>query len=282
MITGFRIRNTANPAAGTLTLPLRDGGSGLQILQVDGLTPVNTHVISQDRALRPGSDVLGARPQTRNIVFTIGYSPNYVDGRNIYDLRDHLYSWFNAGSHVVIEVTREGYQDVKTEGYVETLEANIFGSDPLVQISLYCPESYFEAIEPEVSTLDIEPGFAYVHTTTSQYPIPYGFKVVVSDVIPDMNRSWYIRRMSGDFPEEEFRFDLTGSNATSFEYSTVRGDRYLEVTDQDGSRSRPDLIQPSSPWPLIMPGTTKIRIAPVGGGAAFSVKMSRVRLFGGL
>lgn len=283
MITGFSFRNLASSYVGSLDLPLRGGTSGLQVVDVEGLTPVNTNIITMDRALRSGSDVLGARPQSRNLVVTMAFNQSNPEGKSIYDIRNDAYKWFAPGAHLEIRIDRSGdLKALETRGYVETVEANIFGTEPLLQVSILCPESFLHEATPTTGGIFVDSGLLYIHTLRSTSSIRYGYVLQISDAVPSMDRVWYVKHSVDGMSEEEVRFDLTGTSATSLTYSTVSGDRYLRLVTPDGTIDRPDLITPSDPWPQMSQGVNQVKVGPTSHNASFSTSIEYRRLYPGI
>lgn len=107
------------------------------IIGVQGLTPPPVVINASKGGNIDGTFYNSSRLNQRNIVITI------VLNGDIETNRQRLYQVFNLKKPCTIYF-KNANRDVKIQGYVETLEADLFTQREQVQISIICPRPYFE------------------------------------------------------------------------------------------------------------------------------------------
>lgn len=139
MIYSFMITNYLGD---TIKLTLREPAlSGFLIKSVTGLGPVKANINTTEVATNDGSKFNSARLTQRNIVFQMVFVDT-VYGESIEDIRQKSYKYFPTKKNVDIIIETDN-RYVKTTGYVESNEPNIFSSQEGAQISIICPDPYF-------------------------------------------------------------------------------------------------------------------------------------------
>nr|DAU70708.1 MAG TPA: tail protein [Caudoviricetes sp.] len=139
MIYSFTITNYLGD---TIKLTLREPAlSGFLIKSVTGLGPVKANINTTEVATNDGSKFNSARLTQRNIVFQMAFVDT-VYGESIEDIRQKSYKYFPTKKNIDIIIETDN-RYVKTTGYVESNEPNIFSSQEGAQISIICPDPYF-------------------------------------------------------------------------------------------------------------------------------------------
>ena len=115
--------------------------SGFLIKSITGLGPVKANVNTTEVSTNDGSLFNSARLSQRNIVLDMVFI-NTVYGESIEDLRQKSYKYFPLKKSVELTIETDN-RYVKTTGYVESNEPNIFSSQEGTQISIICPDPYF-------------------------------------------------------------------------------------------------------------------------------------------
>ena len=111
--------------------------SNYHIIGVQGLTPPPTAVNTATAGTIDGTFFNSARVEQRNLVITI------VPNGDIEANRQLLYKMFPRKTKCTIYFSNK-YRDVKIDGYVETLEGDLFTMRQQIQISIICPRPFFE------------------------------------------------------------------------------------------------------------------------------------------
>ena len=115
--------------------------SGFLIKSITGLGPAKANVNTTEVSTNDGSLFNSARLSQRNIVLDMVFI-NTVYGESIEDLRQKSYKYFPRKKSVELTIETDN-RYVKTTGYVESNEPNIFSSQEGTQISIICPDPYF-------------------------------------------------------------------------------------------------------------------------------------------
>lgn len=115
--------------------------SGFLIKSVTGLGPAKANVNTTEVSTNDGSLFNSARLSQRNIVLDMVFI-NTVYGESIEDLRQKSYKYFPLKKNVELTIETDN-RYVKTTGYVESNEPNIFSPQEGTQISIICPDPYF-------------------------------------------------------------------------------------------------------------------------------------------
>lgn len=115
--------------------------SGFLIKSITGLGPAKANVNTTEVSTNDGSLFNSARLSQRNIVLDVVFI-NTVYGESIEDLRQKSYKYFPLKKSVELTIETDN-RYVKTTGYVESNEPNIFSSQEGTQISIICPDPYF-------------------------------------------------------------------------------------------------------------------------------------------
>lgn len=108
---------------------------------ITGLGPAKANVNTTEVSTNDGSLFNSARLSQRNIVLDMVFI-NTVYGESIEDLRQKSYKYFPLKKSVELTIETDN-RYVKTTGYVESNEPNIFSSQEGTQISIICPDPYF-------------------------------------------------------------------------------------------------------------------------------------------
>lgn len=142
-----------------------------QIINIEGLNPPpaqinNTTIVGLDGAVFNSSKL-----QTRNIVLTVKINGN-VEANRL-----NLYKYFRTKDWCKFYYSNETL-DVSIEGYVESVECNLFSSGETAQISILCLYPYFRSLsESLVNSSSAEAHFVF------PFSINIGEPVVISNYI---------------------------------------------------------------------------------------------------
>lgn len=164
MIRSVEVTNSQNE---TLLLDLfKPNDSGIMIVNVDGLGPVEGTINTTEIVTFDGAVYNSARANSRNITMDLVLLPKPT----IEDARHMIYRYFPLKGKVTIKVTTDS-RICETEGYVETNEPTIFSSQETVSISIICPNAWFtDASEGGTQVIDfysIEPLFEFPFSNES-------------------------------------------------------------------------------------------------------------------
>ena len=131
----------------SLEMPLEwPNPSGLLISKIDGITPGNVQVNSQDFAVLDGGVYNSSRMQTRNITIEFYYGwGNQVPDEENHDVetsRHVAYRYFPVKTKVRLDFLTDE-RSLSIWGYVEGNDTDIFSEHEKGQVSIVCPDPYF-------------------------------------------------------------------------------------------------------------------------------------------
>lgn len=154
MINYIKITNHLNES---ITIETRfPEKSGFLIKSIDGLNPTKADINTTDVANFDGGVFNSSRASKRNLVLTLLFY-----GNDIELIRRNLYKYFPIKKEIQIEIHTNN-RIVKTSGYIESNEINIFSSEEGSIISIICPEAYFSGLDLEfLSFSSIIPTFKF-------------------------------------------------------------------------------------------------------------------------
>ena len=146
------------------------------VYKVTGLQPVAANISSSANATSDGITVNSVRAGERNIVIYLALNGD------IEQSRINLYRYFPLKQTVTVYF-KTASRDVFTEGYVQTIECDLFARKQIMQISLICPQSYFMAVDEIVS---------YFSEISNSFEFPFSIEesgVVVSEITSNVRKS---------------------------------------------------------------------------------------------
>lgn len=162
----FRLE-VENATGAALTLTGKE--AQYQVINIEGLNPAPAQINTTPVANRDGALFNSSRLDVKNIVITIRINGDVERNR----LR--LYDYFPTKERVTIYYSNDT-RDVFIEGYVENLECDLFNISELAQISVLCPDPYFQNINEIVT--DISNTIALFHFP---FAIDYDDPVPISE-----------------------------------------------------------------------------------------------------
>ena len=140
-----------------------------QVVSIAGLNPPAANINLTDIAGLDGGKFNSSKLGTRNIVITLRVRGNAEENR----LR--LYDFFRTKEQCRFFFQNDT-RDVYIDGYVETVESNLFVLGQLVQASIICPDPYFKSVAGnEVDISDTVKMFEFPFSIES----PVAFSVFV-------------------------------------------------------------------------------------------------------
>lgn len=115
-----------------------------QVIGIHGLNPPAAQINTTTIVGLDGARYNSARLETRNIVLTVKINGNVELNRLA------LYRYFRTKEWCTFYYSN-GSLDVNIEGYVESVECDLFSNAEMAQISILCPFPYFRSISEVVA-----------------------------------------------------------------------------------------------------------------------------------
>jgi hypothetical protein len=274
---------SSNPSAPELPLGgFMPSDDPVQIFSITGLEPVRADIASTALASGRGEHYQGSTVGKRNIVMTLGFNPDWVE-QTMATLRQKLYGYFMPESWCKLRFFSDHMPTVDIEGYVESIDPNIFSADPEVQISVLCHKPDFIEVDAIIyngvvddGTLELE--FDYQGT------IDTGFELRVDRSVanPSYTGSLAIANMA---PTEAQIMELAGITVDTERYLKVttvpNGKRIQSVSHTDGTAvNLLSKMSDDSVWPILKPGKNYFSVGAEESGQAWT--LAYFNRFGGL
>lgn len=153
-----------NRAGEILTLTNRE--TEFQVESIRGLSFVPAQVNLTPMAGLDGAQFNSAKIQTRNIVIMLRIRGNVEKNRLM------LYRYFRTKEKHRFYFSNES-RSVYTDGYVESAEVDLFEMGQRLQISIICPNPFFQSDEEKsVDITNIVPLFEFPFAIDSGSPVP--------------------------------------------------------------------------------------------------------------
>ena len=181
------------------------------VISIQGLTPSATTINTATAGAIDGSFFNSARVEPRNIVITIVLCGD-IEGN-----RQRLYKLFPRKKEITLYFKNKN-RNVKINGYVETLEGDLFVKREQMQISIICPRPYFESVETTTHYIgDVHDLFEWPFDISESDPV---------EISRETTSFIYTYDNTGDVETGAiFQFDIAGSvtgltltNFTTMEY----------------------------------------------------------------
>lgn len=128
------------------------------LIKVTGLTPAPATINYSTLATKDGAVFNSSRVEPRNIVLTI------TPKRNIESSRVNIYRYIKSKQYIKLYI-KNGLRNVWIEGYVETVEGDLYENPQKLQVSILCTDPHFKALEAnEYSLSNVAPVFEFPFT----------------------------------------------------------------------------------------------------------------------
>lgn len=132
------------------------------LLQVTGLTPPAATINVSTLATKDGGVFNSSRLNVRNMTLLIAPGPSLE--RN----RVELYRYIRSKQYVKLYL-KTNLRDVWIDGYVETVEGDLFENPQRLQVSIICPDPYFKALDNSVTDFsNVNAAFTFAFSPTAE------------------------------------------------------------------------------------------------------------------
>lgn len=167
MIKSFKVTNFLGESI-TLELdkPLE---TGFIVKGVTGLGPAKANVNTTEVSTNDGSMFNSARLSERNIVINLSFIES-TSGESIEQIRHKSYKFFPLKKQLELVIETDN-RLVRTTGYVESNEPDIFSDKEGAVVSILCPDPYFYSVgddaKKKLNLFSIEPSFEFPFSNES-------------------------------------------------------------------------------------------------------------------
>lgn len=141
---------------------------GMAITEITGLGPVNADIITTDNATMDGAVYNSSRLSYRNIVITLKLLGTDANGQSIEATRHNVYKYFPVKKPLWL-IFESDKRSAMIQGYVESNEPEIFSDWEKTQISIICPNPYFESLTENITNFSgVIPNFEFPFITNRE------------------------------------------------------------------------------------------------------------------
>lgn len=258
-VTVFSIWSNFDPLV--LNVINRPDTDLFEVRDIDGLGAVKADINTTPLGSLDAEVYSGSNIGKRNIVFTLGLTPDWQDW-TVSRLRRLLDRYFMPKQRVGLRFESMEFSPVDISGYIESNEPNMFSKDPEQQISIICPNPDFVAINQTI----IE-GYTDQDPINIEYNanVETGFNITVNKMESTPDPSW-VNVQAGDPAAVEFRVDVGPTDSEYLEINSISGNKYVDTIDLLGNRtSHLNDLTAASKWPVIHPGITPFQVVSDAG-----------------
>lgn len=147
----------------------RPENTGFLVKSITGLGPVKANVNTTEVATNDGSMFNSARLSQKNIVIQLAFVHS-IYGEDIEEIRQKSYKYFPIKKNVELVIETDN-RYVRTTGYIESNEPDIFSKQEGTQISIICPDPYFYSASEDGNNVtdfySIDPVFEFPFSNES-------------------------------------------------------------------------------------------------------------------
>lgn len=276
----FQSVTVTNYMGDSLELPLRwPNDAGLLLYKIDGISPGNVTVNSQDYAVIDGGVYNSSRMGTRTITlyFYYGFTPQIESARH------RAYRYFPVKEQVRLDFLTDE-RHLAIWGWVEGNDTQIFSQQEEGQVDIVCPDPYFYEAEDTFYTLGqafgefefpfsneslLEPLISFGEWGTRfTYEINYNGDIEVGAIIriyfnkaPDeigqitVHDVTHYKKLTLNLSDIQSKTGITMKQYGSLVLSSVRGEKdiyYEYFTHKQSIIGAFDII--NFPWMYLTPG----------------------------
>ena len=243
--------------------------SGFFIRGIDGLGPSKANINMSEALSLDGSRFNSARTTLRNIVFNLGF----LEMPTIEDTRQLSYKHFPVKHEVDIIVETDN-KTVKTTGYVESNEPDIFNKQEVSLVSVLCPDPYFYSLSKTIVNFsNVVSAFSFPFSNESltekliifgnilidpQQNVYYsgeahvGIKMYIHFLGPVTNLTVYnLSTRESMILDSDILVALTGFGFDAGDeviISTIKGEKYVTLIRNGESINILNVLGPESNW----------------------------------
>lgn len=241
-----------------------------EVRDIQGLGAVKADINTTPRGSSKGSSFVGSNVGDRNLVFTLGLSPNW-DNWTVSRLRRLLDKFFMPEQFVRLVFESTEYAPVEISGWVESNDPNIFSKDPEQQISVICPTSDFVAVDPTIINGQTDMDFLEIEYEGN---VKCGIHVEVSRISGTTPWNVAIETSADDLlAHQGFFVEADAAVVTETKklvMNSLPGDKYIQteivVPDPGDITNLLNYLNPISEWQTLRPGSNTFAVITDSSG----------------
>lgn len=250
-------------------------GTSLQLTQqaayavasVAGLTPPQGAVYTSELATKDGSFYSASRSQNREIVLTI-YPQERIEAARL-----ALYSVFKLAKWVRLEL-QTGQRHVTIEGYVESMQGDLYENPQNLQISVLCPDPFFEDVTTATTALPTA-DTAVTVANAGDEEAGSVFTLTASGAVTDPT-------IYNTTTGQSFGLDIDLVSGDVVTIDTRRGSLQATLNHGGTVSNIINAMTSGSEWIKLQPGNNSVKFNAESGGAALTCSVAFTPIYEGL
>lgn len=237
------------------------------VASVSGLTPPEGAVYTSELATKDGSFYSASRSQNREIVLDI-YPQEKIETARL-----ALYTVFKLAKWVQLEL-QTGSRHVTIEGWVQSMQGDLYENPQHLQISVLCPDPFFDDV-----------------TTTTTAVTTAGTAATVENAGDEEAGAVFTLTASGAVSNpiiyntttgQSFGLDLDLASGDTVAIDTRRGSLRATKTHNGTESNVINAMASGSTWLKLQPGNNSISFNAESGSAALSLSVAFTPIYEGL
>lgn len=235
------------------------------IAQVTGLTPPVATINTTPLATKDGSVYNSARAENRNIVLYI-YPRNRIEAARI-----NLYTYFKAKQPIRLYI-ETGSRSVWIDGFVESIEGDLYENPQAIQISIICTDPFFKN-KTEIKA-DFISGAATISNPSDEE----------SGAIFELTASGAVTAPSitNTTTGETYALATAMQNGDKITLNTRRGEKSVTLTRNGTTTNIINDMTAGSRWVSIIPGANELETGATTGAGNLSASVTLQPIFEGI
>lgn len=241
------------------------GNAAIKLTRVTGLTPPKANVNTSALATKDGSIYNSSRVQNRNIVLTI------YPAQSIEQTRVNLYQYFKTKHPIKLNI-QTATRRVWIEGYIESMEGDLFDKAEKIQISIICPDPYFKSETATVVDFD---SASETITNTSDDETGVVVEITATGAAQGIT-------ITNETTGKSFSSTQQLVEGDKMILNTKRGEKSLTLVSGGTTTNIINTMEQGSDWFPLIPGANTISYEAEQGGANLSVRLTLQPIFEGV
>jgi hypothetical protein len=255
----------------------------VNIHNIEGLGPVKAEIATTPSGTARGETYQGSSTGKRNIVLTLGLSPNWST-QTMSSLRNLLYAYFMTQQWCKLRFYSDELPTTDIEGYVESFDPNMFSQDPEIQVSIINEKPDFIEIDATIykGTVDLGGEDGIWLEVDYEGTVSSGLEIRVDRSVDNPAYSGPITISVENFKGVQTIVvdPVTIDTVKSFKMSSVHGQKRVQNETIEAGLITNLIKNMSGVWPELQPGENLINVKALEAGQTWT--LAYFNRFGGL
>lgn len=237
------------------------------VASVSGLTPPQGSVYTSELATKDGSIYNASRAQNRYITLLI-YPQEQIEAARL-----ALYQVFKLSKWVKLELQTK-QRHVFIEGYVESMDGDLYENPQNLQISIVCPDPFFEAATGSTTAIPTA-GTAAAVANNGDDEAGAVFTLTATGACSNLS-------ITNETTGQTFGLGLTLASGDKVTIDTRRGSKRVTLLHEGVETNAINAMTAGSAWPQLIPGTNQISFDALTGDGNLSCSVAFTAIYEGL